>query len=166
MSESFQIEIQNACINISLDLHTGGEKMKAGLPMKLLCMGDFSNGKAKRILSERESIKVNKNNFSSMLNDLNPEINLAVKNTLEDDGSKENISLSLRDINDLEPEKSAHRIIQLKAIPAMCNLLRDFKSNLLDSVTFCKTLEKRLKAPYQSDNLHGDLNTLAPTLKY
>lgn len=147
MSESFQIEIQNACINISLDLRTGGVKMKAGLPMKLLCMGDFSNGKATRILSERESIKVNKNNFNSMLNDLNPEINLSVKNTLEDDGSKENISLSLRDINGFEPEKSAHQIIQLKAILAMCNLLRDFKSNLLDGVKFCKTFEKRLKAP-------------------
>ncbi|MGR7122197.1 type VI secretion system contractile sheath small subunit [Klebsiella aerogenes] len=77
-----------------------------------------------------------------------------------------NISLSLRDIKGFEPEKSAHQIIQLEAIPAMRNLLRDFKSNLLDSVTFCKTLEKRLKTPSLSDNLHSDLNTLAPTLKY
>lgn len=54
---------------------------KVELPLKLLTVGDFSNGKAEGPLSEREKINVNKNNFNSVLAELTPQMNLTVKNT-------------------------------------------------------------------------------------
>lgn len=162
MADSFQAEIPKARVNIQLDLHTGGAKKKVELPLKLLTVGDFSNGKAEGSLSEREKINVNKNNFNSVLADINPEVSLVVKNTLSGDGSEENIQLSFQDMKDFEPESVARQIPQLRAMLAMRNLLRDLKSNLLDNVTFRKELEKILKEPSLSDELRNELNALSP----
>lgn len=160
---SYQSEIPRARVNISLSLHTGGAQKKVELPLKLLATGDFSNGKATGTLAERNKIDVNKNNFDSVLAELNPELNLTVKNTLADDGSEENIHLSFREMKDFKPEAVARAVPQLKAMLSMRNLLRDLKSNLLDNTTFKKELEKILKDPALSEELRKELNALAPS---
>lgn len=45
MADSFQNEVPTARVNIKLDLHTGNAKKKVELPLKLLAVGDYSNGK-------------------------------------------------------------------------------------------------------------------------
>ncbi|HCR0169558.1 TPA: type VI secretion system contractile sheath small subunit, partial [Enterobacter hormaechei] len=45
MADSFQNEVPKARINLKLALHTGGAQKKIELPLKLLTLGDFSNGK-------------------------------------------------------------------------------------------------------------------------
>ncbi|MGE0970166.1 type VI secretion system contractile sheath small subunit [Klebsiella sp. WOUb02] len=162
MSESFQNEIPRARVNIKLDLLTGGIQKKVELPLKLLSVGDFSNGKAEGMLSEREKIDINKNNFNSVLANLNPEVNLSVKNTLANDGAVENVKLHFQNMKDFEPEAVARQIPQLRAMLAMRNLLRDLKSNLLDNMTFRKELEIILKDPALSAELRNELNALAP----
>ncbi|KUQ81880.1 type VI secretion system contractile sheath small subunit [Enterobacter genomosp. O] len=162
MADTFQNEVPKARINLKLSLHTGGAQKKVELPLKLLTVGDFSNGKENRPLSEREKINVNKNNFNSLLSEFNPEVNLSVKNTLTDDGSEEAIKLNFSDIKDFEPEQVARQIPQLRAMLAMRNLLRDLKSNLLDNATFRKELEKILKDPALSQELRDEMSALAP----
>lgn len=162
MADTFQNEVPKARINLKLSLHTGGAQKKIELPLKLLAMGDFSNGKESRPLSEREKINVNKNNFNSVLSEFNPELNLSVKNTLANSDSAENVKLSFSDIKDFEPEQVARQIPQLRAMLAMRNLLRDLKSNLLDNATFRKELEKILKDPALSQELRDEMSALAP----
>ncbi|HBM3287676.1 TPA: type VI secretion system contractile sheath small subunit, partial [Klebsiella michiganensis] len=82
MADTFQNEVPKARINLKLALHTGGAQKKVELPLKLLAIGDFSNGKEDRPLSERAKINVNKNNFNSVLSEFSPEISLTVQNTL------------------------------------------------------------------------------------
>lgn len=162
MADTFQNEVPKARINLKLSLHTGGAQKNVELPLKLLTMGDFSNGKESRPLSEREKINVNKNNFNSVLSEFNPEVNLSVKNTLPNSDSAENVKLSFSDIKDFEPEQVARQIPQLRAMLAMRNLLRDLKSNLLDNATFRKELEKILKDPALSQELRDEMSALAP----
>lgn len=162
MSNSFQEEIPKARVNIKLDLHTGGAQKKVELPLKLMVMGDYSNGKETRPLSEREKVNINKNNFNSVLADFSPSLNLTVENTLSGDRSEESIKLNFKEMKDFEPEQVARQIPQLRAMLAMRNLLRDLKSNLLDNVTFRKELETILKDPSLSNELRSELNALAP----
>ena len=161
MSSSFQNEVPKARVNIKLDLHTGGAQKKVELPLKLVVMGDYSNGQENRPLSEREKININKNNFNSVLSEFSPTVNITVENTLTGDGSEESVKLSFREMKDFEPEQVARQIPQLKAMLAMRNLLRDLKSNLLDNVTFRKELENILKDPSLSNELRDELNALA-----
>ncbi|WP_142977335.1 type VI secretion system contractile sheath small subunit, partial [Enterobacter hormaechei] len=160
--DSLQNELPRARINVILALHAGGAQKKIELPLKLLTVGDFSNGKENRPLSEREKINVNKNNFNSVLSEFNPEVNLTVPNTMAGDGSEESINLNFSDIKDFEPEQVARQIPQLRAMLAMRNLLRDLKSNLLDNATFRKELEKILKDPALSQELRDEMSALAP----
>ncbi|MCE9983037.1 type VI secretion system contractile sheath small subunit [Leclercia adecarboxylata] len=162
MADTFQNEVPKARINLKLALHTGGAQKKVELPLKLLTVGDFSNGKENRPLSERKKVNINKNNFDSVLSEFNPEINLAVQNTLAGEGVEENIRLHFSSMKDFESEQVARQIPQLRAMLAMRNLLRDLKSNLLDNATFRKELEKILKDPALSQELRDEMSALAP----
>ncbi|EPD2882534.1 type VI secretion system contractile sheath small subunit, partial [Klebsiella michiganensis] len=122
MADTFQNEVPKARINLKLALHTGGAQKKVELPLKLLTIGDFSNGKEDRPLSERAKINVNKNNFNSVLSEFSPEISLTVQNTLAGDSAEENIQLRFSDMKDFEPEQVARQIPQLRAMLAMRNL--------------------------------------------
>lgn len=162
MSDSFQNEVPKARVNLTLDLHTGGARKKVELPLKLVVMGDYSNGKEQCPLSEREKININNNNFNSVLADINPVVNLCVENTVAGQGNKDDLTLSFGSMADFEPEQVARQIPQLCAMLAMRNLLRDLKSNLLDNATFRKELEIILKDPSLSETLRGELSALAP----
>lgn len=161
-SNSFQNEVPKARINIKLDLHTGGAQKKVELPLKLMVMGDYSNGREQRPLSERSKVNVNKNNFDSVLADFAPTLKLAVDNTLVGDGTDIGVALGFHSMKDFEPEQVARQIPQLRALLAMRNLLRDLKSNLLDNATFRHELERILKDEALSDELRTELASLAP----
>lgn len=161
MSNSYQNEIPKARINLRLDLHTGGAQKKTELPLKLLVTGDFSNGRDKRVVSEREKISVNKNNFDSVLSEFSPAVNYAVPDAVAADGSEQQVSLTFRSMKDFEPEQVARQIPQLNVMLAMRNLLRDLKSNLLDNATFRKDFETILRDPALSRELRSELSALA-----
>lgn len=162
MADSFQNEVPKARINLKLALHTGGASKKTELPLKLLVAGDFSHGQESAPLSERKKVNLNKNNFDSVLSEYSPKVNLTVKNTLADDGSEDNISLTFREMKDFTPEQVAAQIPRLRAMLAMRNLLRDLKSNLLDNQTLRRELEKVLLDPALSAELRAELSALAP----
>lgn len=162
MSNSYQSEIPKARVNIQLSLHTGGAQKKVELPLKLMVVGDYSNGAEQRPVSERETVSINKNNFDNVLSEYSPSVNLSVENTLAGDGSEESIRLSFNEMKDFEPEQVARQIPQLKAMLAMRNLLRDLKANLLDNQAFRKELEKILLDPALSAELKAELSALAP----
>lgn len=162
MADSFQNEVPKARINLKLDLHTGGASKKTELPLKLLVAGDFSHGREISPLSERSKVNISKNNVDSVLSEYSPNVNLTVKNTLADDGSEDNISLTFQSMKDFTPEQVSRQIPQLKAMLSMRNLLRDLKANLLDNQAFRKELEKILLDPALSAELRAELSALAP----
>ena len=161
-SNSFQNEVPKARVNIKLDLHTGGAQKKVELPLKLMVMGDYSNGKESRPLSERSKVNINKNNFDSVLADFSPGLKLAVENTLVGDNSDTSVELNFKSMKDFEPEQIARQVPELRALLAMRNLLRDLKSNLLDNATFRQELERILKDDALSNELRAELAALAP----
>ncbi|HCK6979977.1 MULTISPECIES: type VI secretion system contractile sheath small subunit [Klebsiella] len=162
MGNSFQNEVPKSRVNLQLDLHTGGAGKKSELPLKLLAVGDFSNGKEQRSLSERNKININKNNFDNVMAELLPTVDLLVESTLSGEARVENIKLNFGSVKDFEPEQVARNIPSLRALISMRNLLRDLKSNLLDNVEFRRELEKIMKDPAMSSELRAELTALAP----
>lgn len=163
MAESFQNEVPKARVNIKLDLHTGGAQKKVELPLKLLVMGDYSNGQSTGPLAERTKVSIDKNNFNSVLAEFNPKAKLAVENTLAGDGSELPIDLHFKSMDDFKPDVVAGKVPELRALMAARNLLRDLKSNLLDNATFRRELEKILKDSTLSDRLRADLQKIGET---
>jgi type VI secretion system protein ImpB len=159
-SNSFQNEVPKARVNIKLDLHTGGAQKKVELPLKLMMLGDYSNGQEDRPLSERSKININKNNFDNVLTEFSPALKLTVENTFAGDGSDASVDLKFEKMKDFEPEQVARQIPSLRALLATRNLLRDLKSNLLDNATFRLELERIVKDEALSDELRAELALL------
>ncbi|WP_285350897.1 type VI secretion system contractile sheath small subunit [Pseudomonas sp. ME-P-057] len=159
-SNSFQNEVPKARVNIKLDLHTGGAQKKVELPLKLMMLGDYSNGQEDRPLSERSKININKNNFDNVLTEFSPALKLTVENTFAGDGSDASVDLKFEKMKDFEPEQVARQIPSLRALLATRNLLRDLKSNLLDNATFRLELERIVKDEALSNELRAELALL------
>lgn len=162
MADSFQKEIPKARINITLDVETGGARKKKELPLKLLVLGDFTRGKTTGPIVERERININKNNFDQVLSDLSPTLTLSVPNTIKNDGSEMKVDLNFQQYKDFHPDEVVKKIPALNKLLAMRNLLKDFKSNLLDNNTLRKELERLVKDKQGLNELRQELKTIAP----
>ncbi|PVZ19624.1 MULTISPECIES: type VI secretion system contractile sheath small subunit [unclassified Pseudomonas] len=159
-SRSFQHEVPKARVNIKLDVHTGGAQQKVELPLKLLMLADYSNGREHRPLAERAKVSVNRNNFDSVLADYAPRARFDVANALADGHGDWALNLGFNCMKDFEPEQVARQVPQLRALLAMRNLLRDLKSNLLDNATFRAELERILLDPQLNQGLRSELARL------
>ncbi|MBA3980837.1 MAG: type VI secretion system contractile sheath small subunit [Alcanivorax sp.] len=162
MSKSFQNELPRARVNITLDLETGGAKKKLELPLKLLVMGDYSNGQSEGRIAERERVRIDRNNVNDVLKDMAPRVRYTVENTLRDDGSDIQVDLKFDSFNSFKPEQVAQRIPQLNDMLAMRSLLKDLKSNLLDNSKFRRELERIVKTKPELEELMGELSNLVP----
>jgi type VI secretion system protein ImpB len=160
MSDSYQKEIPKARINLSLDVDTGGHQKKTELPLKMLVMGDFSNGKTKGRVADRERININKNNFEAVMADLAPSVRFDVPNQMAKDGSEFSIDLAFKALNDFRPDSVAQQIPELHSLMAMRNLLKDLKSNLVDNAKVRKELEKIVGNQPQLEGLKQQLEKL------
>lgn len=161
MSDTFQKEIPRARINIALDLDTSGATQKSELPLKMLVVGDYSNGQNEQELSERKRIDVNKNNISQVLKDISPKANFQVKNKIKGDGDID-VNLVFDSFSSFEPEAVASQVPELNKMMSMRNLLRDLKSNILDNSTLRKELERVLQNKPELDDLKAKLDEVAP----
>lgn len=158
MSDSFQNEIPRARVNIALDLETGGATVKKELPLKLLVMGDFSNGKGEGDLAERQRVNITANNLEKVMEDLAPATTFSVPNKISnEEGSEIKVDLEFKKFKDFHPEQVAAQIPEVSSMLAMRNLLKDLKSNLLDNSTLRKEVERIMGS-------EADINTLKDEL--
>ncbi|MEN8141296.1 MAG: type VI secretion system contractile sheath small subunit [Thermodesulfobacteriota bacterium] len=160
MADSFQKEIPKARINLSLDVETGDAKKTMELPLNMLVMGDFSNGKAEGRLAERERINITKNNFKAIMKNMAPQVTISVPNTSQDDESEIKVDLTLDSIDSFHPEQVAKQIPELHSLLAMRNLLKDLRSNLLDNIGFRKEMEKIVNDQPELEGLRQHLEKI------
>lgn len=161
MGDSFQNEIPRARVNIALDLETGGATVKKELPLKLLVMGDFSNGKGQGDLAERQRINITGNNLEQVMSDLSPEASFTVPNKITNDEDSEiQVNLAFKSFKDFHPEQVAAQIPEISSMLAMRNLLKDLKSNLLDNSALRKEVERIMQSEADLSTLKDELAKL------
>lgn len=161
MSDSFQNEIPRARVNIALDLETGGATVKKELPLKLLVMGDFSNGKGEGELSERQRVNITSSNLEQVMEDMAPGAKFSVPNRISDDPDSEiSVDLSFKKFKDFHPEQVAAQIPEVSSLLAMRNLLKDLKSNLLDNSSLRKEVERIMQDETDLNALKEELGKL------
>lgn len=163
MSKSYQQEIPQSRVNITLDVQTGGQSIKKELPMKLLVLGHFSQHQQQTVLSERERLSVNKENLNQVLSDMAPVLKFSVINKLKPEETDDlPLSLCFKHYSDFQPEQIIEQIPQLKRLMAMRNLLKDLKSSIIDNKTFRKRLEQIMADSGKARQLLSELNEQAP----
>lgn len=162
MTKSYQNEIPRARVNITLDLETGGAAKKHELPLKLLVMGDYSNGRATERLADRTRLSINKENIEQVLGDLKPRVQYSVENRLRNDGTEFPVDLVFDSFKSFHPEQVGRSIPAINNMLAMRNLLKDLKSNLLDNTKFRREMERILQSRPELSALLDELRHHAP----
>ena len=160
MTHSYQNEIPKARVNITLDVDTHGASKRKELPLKLLLLGDYSCGTATGAIATRMRININKINFNQILQDVSPQFNATLPNTILQDGTDLKVDLTFKNIKDFEPENIARQVPELRQLISMRNLLKDLKANVLDNHAFRKALENILKDNQSTSHLAEELKSI------
>ncbi len=163
MSDTFQKEIPRSRINIALELETDGASQKSELPLKMLVVGDYSNGQNDEELAERERTLISKNNIEQVLKNMSPKAQFQIDNHIEGKGHID-VNLKFDSFKSFNPENVAGQVPELNKLMAMRNLLKDLKSNLLDNSSLRKELERVLQNQPELDELKSKLDELAPLM--
>jgi type VI secretion system protein ImpB len=161
MAGSFQNEIPPSRVNIRYVKDTGGATEEIELPLKLLVMGDFNLREDDTPLEERDRVNIDKNSFSSVLQDQKLELDMVVPNVLADDGEMP-VNLKVNSLNDFTPTGVANQIPELAVMLEVRNLLTDLKAKVVSNREFRKQLEDILKDKGKMDSIIAELDKIAP----
>lgn len=128
-------------INIVYKSATGNQQEQVELPLKLLVVGDFTNGVAAHAVSERKPININKTNFNAVLNDQNVSLALSVPDRLSNEESATmSINVNIHTMEDFEPDHLAKNIPELNKLLALRDALKGLKAPLGNVPAFRKRL--------------------------
>lgn len=165
MAGSFQNEIPPARVNIQLSVDKGNAQKKLELPLKMLVLGDFTQRKDDKRISEREKININKTNFDQVMESLNLNVKTTVPNRIKNDGSEIAVDLKIKNMKSFDPAEVVKQVPELSKLMAARNLIRDLGSNLLDNREFRKRMEGVLKDKSAMDGILAELDKIAPEKK-
>jgi type VI secretion system protein ImpB len=122
MSESTQKKLDRVRpprVQITYDVHTGGAIEKKELPLLVGILADLSGKPAEPLpkVKDRKFVEIDRDNFNDVLASAAPRLAFQVPNRLQDDGSKMNVLLNFREIDDFGP------VNVIKQVPALARLL-------------------------------------------
>ncbi|MCG7496186.1 type VI secretion system contractile sheath small subunit [Vibrio sp. Of7-15] len=136
-------------VSITYDVETNGATETKELPFVVGVIGDFSGHKPeseKVDLEEREFTGVDKDNFDTVMGQINPTLSYKVDNKLAGDDSQFDVNLSFKSMKDFHPENLVDSIDPLKQLVETRNQLKV----LLSKADRSRDLERLLKEVLQS----------------
>jgi type VI secretion system protein ImpB len=146
-------------VHIKYEIETEGAMIEKELPFVVGVLGDFSGDPTEPLkpFGERKFVQIDRDNFDEVMRRMTPGLNIAVENTLQDDGTDMAVQLKFEKLEDFEPAAVARQVPALKALLDARNELRD----LLAKADRSEELERLLENLLQNK---GDLSALANEL--
>lgn len=162
MSDSIHDKIKRVRkprVHITYEVETNGAVQEKELPFVMGVMGDYSgdNVDNKKALKDRKFSQVDRDNFSEVMNNVGPQLNMKVDNTLEGDGSEFSVNLDFKNMEDFEPQNIVEKVDPLKKLMETRNKLRDLLTKADRSDELEKVLEEVLSNTDALAALKGEL---------
>ncbi|MDO9712941.1 type VI secretion system contractile sheath small subunit [Paracraurococcus lichenis] len=153
-------------VHITYQVETEGAELVQELPFVVGVLGDFAGdpdpAKPPKPLSQREFVKVDRDNFDAVMASLSPRLDLKVENTLKGDGTEIGVNLTFRSMEDFEPERVARQVPALAALLETRAKLRELQSKADRSEDLESLLEKVLTSQEQLQTLSSALGIEKP----
>ncbi|MBE9570350.1 MAG: type VI secretion system contractile sheath small subunit [Proteobacteria bacterium] len=133
-------------VNIVYRPATGDAKEDIELPLKLLVLGDFTLSQDDRMVEERETINIDKDNFNEVLKAQNLKLDLTVPNKLSEDPDEDlNVSVKFESIKDFDPESIAKNTPELNKLLELREALNSLKGPMSNRPEFRKKIQELIK---------------------
>ena len=153
-------------VHITYQVETEGAELTQELPFVVGVLGDFSGDpdpeKPPKPLSQRDFVKIDRDNFDAVMASISPRLDLKVENTLKGDGSEIGVNLAFRTMEDFEPERVARQVPALAALLETRAKLRELQSKADRSEDLESLLEKVLASQEQLQTLSSVLGIEPP----
>lgn len=148
-------------VHITYDVETNGAVQEKEIPFVMGVMGDYSgdNTENKKALKDRKFSQIDRDNFNEVMNNVSPQLNMKVENTLEGDGSEMSVNLDFNNIEDFEPQNIVEKVDPLKKLMATRNKLRDLLTKADRSDDLEALLEEVLSSTDALARLKGELGS-------
>jgi len=133
-------------INIRYNPATGDAQAEAELPLRVLVVGDFSDGESNLPLEERKKIELDKNNFEKVMQAAEVRAEFVVEDVLSgEEGHELPISLSFDSIRDFEPDSIVRQVPVLSKLIELREALVALKGPLGNIPAFRRRLQELLE---------------------
>ena len=148
-------------VHITYDVETNGAVQEKEIPFVMGVMGDYSgdNTENKKALKDRKFSQIDRDNFNEVMNNVSPQLNIKVENTLESDGSEMSFNLDFKNMEDFEPQNIVEKVDPLKKLMETRNKLRDLLTKADRSDDLETLLEEVLSSTDALARLKGELGT-------
>lgn len=148
-------------VHITYDVETNGAVQNKEIPFVMGVMGDYSgdNTDNKKTLKDRKFSQIDRDNFNEVMNNVNPQLNMKVENTLEGDDSEMSVNLEFNNMEDFEPQNIVEKVDPLKKLMETRNKLRDLLTKADRSEDLENLLEEVLSSTDALSSLQGELGT-------
>lgn len=145
-------------INIKYVPATLGQQDEKELPLRLAVVGDFLGKEDDTPIEERQIMHIDRNTFSSVMEEANIQMDFAVPNMLgeERDGDLK-VRLNVKSLSDLEPDAIAGQVPELKAMLELREALTALKGPLGNMPSFRKNLQKIIEDSDSREKLLQEL---------
>jgi type VI secretion system protein ImpB len=131
-------------VNIVYKPATSGQE-EVELPLKILCIGDYTGRRDERQVEDRKPINIDKDNFEEVMEKHNLGVDISVPDRLSgEQGAELAVSLGFRSMRDFSPEGVLQQVPELRQLMELRNALTALKSPLGNKPEFRKQLEKLL----------------------
>jgi type VI secretion system protein ImpB len=147
-------------VHIKYEVETEGAMVVKELPFVVGVLGDFSGNPTQPLkpFGERKFVQIDRDNFDDVMRRMTPGLNIAVENTLQDNGTDLAVSLKFESMEDFEPGSIVNQVPALKALLDARNQLRDLMSKADRSEDLERLLENILQNQSDIKKLVGELD--------
>ncbi|WP_448953474.1 type VI secretion system contractile sheath small subunit [Labrys neptuniae] len=147
-------------VHIKYEVETEGAMVIKELPFVVGVLGDFSGNPTQKLkpFGERKFVQIDRDNFDDVMRRMTPGLNIAVENTLADDGTDLAVNLKFESMEDFEPGSVVNQVPALKALLDARNQLRDLMSKADRSEDLERLLETILQNQSDIKKLVGQLD--------
>lgn len=148
-------------INIKYVPATGGETAEVELPLNLLVVGDMKGKAEDSSIEERSMISIDKNNFSSVMEEMEIGLNINVANKLSDNASPDdeiNVQLDIKSLNDFSPDNIVKSVPELRKLLELREALTAVKGPLGNVPAFRARIAELLEDEQSRAQLLAELN--------
>lgn len=145
-------------INIKYVPATGDQQAEMELPLKMFVVGDFKGHPEETPLEDRESISVDKNNFTSVMKEAGLSLSTTVTNRLDDDAEELPVNLEFSTLDDFAPDSVANQVPELKKLIDLREALVALKGPLGNVPAFRSKLQEMLDDDGAREQLLSELD--------